>query len=89
MYVTGNTMYNWSPRSTLEGGSCVTKTFTVGAFSSTYSQSSQSCPELYGLYSITAHQFYIKWDGQGSGPHNGARDTAGVDTVHNLSLIHI
>lgn len=82
-YGSYNAMIDWQPKNTVTGGNCTQTTVSVGGFGQTYSTTYTRCPEVYGLHYISQWTFQTKWDGQGSGPNNGSRDTSGVDTVHS------
>gem|GEM_PF-4651376 len=82
-YVGGNQTYDWNPRDTVSGGSCLTKTINLGYNGVGVSTSYTQCPERSGLYSISALSMATKWDGGGDGPSNGARSTAGTLSMHN------
>lgn len=84
-YPTGNQITNWSPIQTVDVGSCTTKSASVSVKGFTISSSATECPEAWGLYYIGPLNFTTKWDGKGSGPHDGSRSTHGVASVHSPS----
>ena len=82
-YPSGNQIDTWQPSSTRPMGNCATVTLSLTYKGAGISSAQQECPETFGLYSVGSHYFTSKWDGQGSGPSNGARETHGVDGVYN------
>lgn len=84
-YSRNNTLYKWSPSSTSELGSCKEQSVSVTVKTVTVSESSTVCPETFGPYDIDTRIFTSRWDGQGSGPSNGAREVHGVSGWHSPS----
>lgn len=84
-YSRNNTLYKWSPSSTSELGSCKEQSVSVTVKTVTVSESSTVCPETFGPYDVDTRLFTSKWDGQGSGPSNGAREVHGVSGWHSPS----
>jgi hypothetical protein len=82
-YSANNQIVNWDPIDTKDMGSCVTTTASVEAKGASISSSATECPETWGVFYIGPLNFTTKWDGQGSGPSDGARATHGVASVHN------
>jgi hypothetical protein len=86
-YSTNNTFIDWKPKNNLPVGSCIDKSVTLGLAGSSVSASWTACPETSGLSYIRGDVYPIiirtKWDGDHSGPVNGARDTTGTASVDN------
>lgn len=82
-YGSGNQVSTWQPASTKEMGSCYDVTVSLAYKGVGISSTQTECPETFGLYSVGSTYFTSKWDGQGSGPSNGSRETHGVDGVYN------
>src|SRR4051812_40587574 len=82
-YGSGNTIQSWKPGSTADIGSCVTNTVSLSYKGVGVSSTGTQCPETFGLYSVGSRDYSTKWDGKGSGPNDGARDTHQVDGVYN------
>lgn len=82
-YPKGNSIVDWNPSDTYGVGSCHTVTVSVSYQGSGISDSSQWCPETFGVYGKGATYYSVKWDGQGYGPHDGARAAHSVDAVYN------
>jgi hypothetical protein len=82
-YGGGNTIQHWLPSGTQDVGSCVSNTVSLSFHGVGVSSTGTQCPATFGVYTSTSTAFSTKWDGQGHGPNNGARDTHAVDAVYN------
>ena len=82
-YGSGNTIQSWKPGGVADVGSCVQNTVSLSYQGAGVSSTATQCPETFGLYGKGITYYSTKWDGKGSGPSDGARDTHQVDGVYN------
>lgn len=81
-YGSGANIYTVNPANTAPTGSCYQRTYSVMVQGLGTSETETVCPETFGMYYWSSWTYETKWDGQGSGPSNGSRSTAGVNGLY-------
>lgn len=74
-------IYTVAPSTTSPTGRCSTYDWQLFPAGVGVSQTEVHCPAKYGMYYWSQWTYETQWDGEGDGPHDGSRATAGVNGV--------
>lgn len=77
-----NRILDVNPATQFDGG-CISRLYSVNPYGIGVAATIEDCPVHWGAYYVSSWTYETKWDGAGSGPRYGTRETGGVDYDYN------